>query len=80
MFDDFLAKMLEEHMPGKMDDQRAPKVYNLKQLGIRPPEFKVTVNFPAAIATAWKKLFEKNFRLKFGFEGTPIIIRFVKRA
>jgi GTP-binding protein len=73
--DDFLAKTIKENMPGKMDDQRAPKLFNLKQIGTNPPVFKIMVNFPAAIAGSWKKWFEKQFRLKFGFEGTPIIIK-----
>jgi GTP-binding protein len=66
-------------MPGKKEDQRAPKIYNLMQIGSNPPTFKMTVNFPAAIAEAWKKWFEKQFRLKFGFEGTPIDIKYIKR-
>lgn len=78
--DKFLDKMIEKHMPNKIEDQRAPKIYNLKQVAVRPPTFTVTVNFPAAIATAWKRLFEKQFRLKFGYEGTPIIMTFVKRG
>ncbi|MBI4049445.1 MAG: ribosome biogenesis GTPase Der [Candidatus Doudnabacteria bacterium] len=77
--DGFLEKILDQHMPGKMEDQRAPKLYNLKQIGVKPPTFKLTVNFPAALAAAWKKLFEKQFRLKFGFEGTPVIINYAKR-
>jgi GTP-binding protein len=76
----FLEKIKEEKMPGKKDDQRAPKLYNFKQIGTLPPEFKMTVNFPAAVAEAWKKWFEKQFRLKFGFEGTPIHIRYAKRS
>jgi GTP-binding protein len=78
--DAFLEKILEESMPGKMDDQRAPKIYNLKQIGINPPTFKMTVNFPAAVAPAWRKWFEKQFRLKFGLEGTPIVIHYAKRS
>jgi GTP-binding protein len=78
--DKYLEKILAENMPGKMEDQRAPQIYNIKQISVRPPTFKVTVNFPAAIATAWKKWFEKQFRFKFRFEGTPIIIRYVKKS
>ena len=78
--DNFLEKILAEKMPGKKDDQRAPKIYNIKQIGSNPPVFKMTVNFPAAVAEAWKKWFEKQFRLKFGFEGTPIKIRYAKRS
>ncbi len=77
--DAFMAKILTEHMPGKMDDERAPKIYNLKQLGVNPPIFKMTVNFPSAIAPAWRKYFEKQFRLKFGYEGTPIVFKYQKR-
>lgn len=77
--DQFLDKMIAEHLPGKMEDQRAPKLYSFQQIGIHPPAFKMTVNFPAAIAGAWKKWFEKQFRLKFGFEGTPIQIKYIRK-
>ena len=30
------------------------------------------------IAEAWKKWFEKQFRMQFGFEGTPIDIKYIK--
>lgn len=76
----FLDKMLEKHMPNKIEDERKPKIYNIKQIGVRPPTFRVAVNFSSAIATAWKRLFEKQFRLKFGYEGTPIIITYDKRG
>jgi GTPase len=75
--DNFLQKTVYENMPGKIEDQREPKIY--RQIGIRPPTFKMTVNFPAAIATSWKRWLEKQFRLKFGFEGTPIIIRYIRK-
>ena len=77
--DQFLDKILAENMPGKMEDQRSPKIYNIKQTGTRPPVFRITVNFPAAIATAWKRWFEKQFRLQFGFEGTPIVIKYLRK-
>ena len=77
--DQFLEKIMAENMPGKMDDQRAPQIFNLKQIGVNPPTFKMNVNFPAAIAEAWKKWFEKQFRFKFGLEGTPIQIKYIKR-
>lgn len=77
--DKFLGKILDEQAPGKMEDQRAPKVYNLKQIATNPPKFKLTVNFPAAIAHGWRKFFEKQFRLKFGFEGTPIEIKYIRK-
>ncbi len=77
--DTFLQKIMKESMPGKMDDQRAPQIFNLKQIGTTPPTFKMNVNFPAAIAESWKHWFEKQFRLKFGLEGTPIQIKYIKR-
>lgn len=77
--DTFLDKVIEEKMPGKMDDQRAPKLYNFKQVGTNPPVFTMTVNFPAAVAQSWRRWFEKQFRLKFGFEGTPIVVRYIKK-
>lgn len=77
--DKFLQQILNKHKPGKISDQRAPKVYHLKQIGTRPPTFELTVNFPAAIAEAWKRFFEKQFRLKFGFEGTPIEVKYIRK-
>ncbi|MBX4188218.1 MAG: hypothetical protein KW793_03750 [Candidatus Doudnabacteria bacterium] len=78
--DTFLDKMIKEHMPGKMEDQRTPKIYNLKQIAVRPPTFRVTVNFPNAIAPAWRKFFEKQFRMKFGFEGTPVVFTYIRKS
>ncbi len=78
--DAFLDKVLRQHMPGKMDDERAPKLYNLKQVATNPPIITLTVNFPSALAMAWRKFFEKQFRLEFGFEGTPVVFKYVKRA
>lgn len=77
--DKFLEEIVKTGMPGKMEDQKSPKLYNLKQIGINPPTFRFIVNFPAAIAPAWKNFFEKQFRAKFGFEGTPVIIQYAKR-
>ncbi len=78
--DNFYEKIVREHKPGKMDDEREPKLYNFKQVGTNPPIFKLTVNFPSAIAPAWRKFFEKQFRLEFGFEGTPVVFKYAKRA
>jgi GTP-binding protein len=77
--DYFLDHIIKDHMPGKVEDEREPKIYNIKQTGTRPPVFKITVNFPSAIAEAWKRWFEKQFRLKFGFEGAPILIKYVRK-
>jgi GTP-binding protein len=77
--DKFLDNILTEHMPGKVEDEREPKIYNIKQTGTRPPVFRITVNFPSALAESWKRWFEKQFRLKFGFEGTPIIIKYIRK-
>jgi GTP-binding protein len=78
--DIFLDSVLKQHMPGKMDDQRTPKIYNIKQVAVRPPTFKITVNFPNAIAPSWRKWFEKQFRLRFGYEGTPVIFSYQRKS
>ena len=78
--DYFLDQIIQKHMPGKMEDQRMPKIYNLKQVGTRPPVFKLTVNLSSAISQSWRKFFEKQFRLKFGFEGTPMVFKYVRRS
>ncbi|MBX4204932.1 MAG: ribosome biogenesis GTPase Der [Candidatus Doudnabacteria bacterium] len=79
VLDQFLDKIIAENMPGKVEDERAPKIYNIKQTGTRPPVFRITVNFPSSLAESWKRWFEKQFRLRFGFEGTPIIIKYIRK-
>jgi GTPase len=78
--DTFLDNILKAHMPGKMTDERKPKIYNIKQASVRPPTFRITVNFPMAIAPSWKKFFEKQFRLTFGFEGSPVKFYYVRKS
>jgi GTP-binding protein len=80
LLDEFLQKILLKNFPGKIDDQRAPKIYNLKQIGTKPLEFKLTVNFPAAISTGWRRYFEKQLRLKFDLFSTPVKVRYFKRV
>ncbi|HYE22276.1 MAG TPA: ribosome biogenesis GTPase Der [Verrucomicrobiae bacterium] len=79
LLDQFLDDVLRKHTPEKMQDERDPKIYNLKQIATNPPVFKLTVNLPSAIAPGWKKFFEKQFRLKFGFEGTPVVFKYIRK-
>src|SRR6185503_2466574 len=44
--DAFLQKVMTENMPGKIDDERAPKIFSITQISKRPPSFRIMVNFP----------------------------------
>jgi hypothetical protein len=46
------------------------------QVGSAPPTFLVTVlGEKESIHNNWVRFFEKRLREKFGFEGTPIIVK-----
>lgn len=54
---------------------KSPRVLGLKQKDIAPPSFEVPVAPKEVLHTNYLKYLEKQLRKKFGFTGTPIIIR-----
>jgi GTPase len=55
---------------------KSPRIYDAAQVGHAPPTFLVTVHGEKDnIHPSWLKFFEKRLREKFGFIGTPIIVK-----
>lgn len=55
---------------------RSPRIYDAAQVGHAPPEFLITViGEKESIHQSWVKFFEKRLREKFGFDGTPIVVK-----
>ncbi|MDD4994952.1 MAG: ribosome biogenesis GTPase Der [Patescibacteria group bacterium] len=52
-----------------------PKIYGMAQIGIAPPEFEIVVKTKHVIHPNYLKYIEKRMREKFGFQGTPIIVK-----
>ncbi len=58
------------------DKGRQLKIYYGTQPLTRPPTFVFFVNDPELVHFSYKRYIENNLRKTFGFEGTPIIIKF----
>lgn len=55
---------------------KSPRIYDVAQVGQAPPTFLLTVvGEKDNIHPNWVKFFQKRLREKFGFVGTPIIVK-----
>ena len=72
----FLKKMIIMNKPLAEAGTNSPYIHDVSQVGIEPPTFVVMVRGQKAVLHKnWLKFFEKRLREKFGFEGTPIIVK-----
>ena len=58
----------------------ALKVYGVTQDGSGPPSFTFYVNRSNAVHFAYRRYLENSIRSKFGFEGSPLRMRFIGRG
>ena len=55
---------------------KSPRIYDASQTGEAPPTFLITViGEKDNLHRNWLRFFEKRLRQKFGFEGTPIVVK-----
>ena len=55
---------------------KSPRIYDAAQVSVCPPTFVITViGEKESVHQNWVRFFEKRLRLKFGFEGTPIVVK-----
>jgi GTPase len=77
-----LNKMLGEILsinPPPLVKQKAIKIKYITQIGTKPPEFLFFANYPELVPESYLRFLEKQFRQYFGFEGTPIKMRFKEK-
>jgi GTPase len=55
------------------------KIVKVEQVGICPPTFIFTVNDPELVHFSAKRYLENSLRATFGFEGTPLILKFRRK-
>ncbi|MEE9305458.1 MAG: ribosome biogenesis GTPase Der, partial [bacterium] len=55
------------------------KAYYAAQVRISPPTFALVVNHPKGVTTSYRRYLVNRSRDAFGFEGTPLKIRFRQR-
>jgi GTP-binding protein len=54
---------------------RPTRLYYLTQAGVAPPTFIVFTNRPGKLHFSYERFLENRIRERFGFAGTPIVIR-----
>lgn len=75
----FLNKMVSEITtltPPPVVKQKAIKIKYVSQVGTAPPTFAFFVNYPELVPETYKRFLERQLREYFGFEGTPIFVKF----
>ncbi len=70
----FLETVPLDSLPGAA---RTPlRIHELQQSGVGPPTFVALMDRPAKVHFSIERYLENRLREKFGFPGTPIVIRF----
>ena len=79
----WLQEAVRRHEPAlgrKSKHVRRPlRFFYAAQIGVRPPKFVFFCTDPSSIQTAYKRYLENRLREEFGFDGTPIRMRFRAR-
>jgi GTP-binding protein len=71
-----LGKVVKQKRPLATLGPKSPRVHSLTQVGVEPPEFLVTVvGEKETVHPSWLKFLERKLRDKFGFAGTPIVVK-----
>lgn len=77
-----LNKLLEDALavnPHPTVKGRKVSIYYVTQPGVKPPTFVFFANEPDLIHFSYRRYLENRLRESFGFDGTPISIKFNKR-
>jgi GTP-binding protein len=74
----FFDEVLETHPPPTMGG-RAVRLYYVTQAESRPPTFVVVTNEPDNVHFSYQRYIQNQIRKRFGFEGTPIRIRYRRK-
>lgn len=74
----FLVKIIKIHPPAKGKGIKKPRVYELKQVNINPPEFIVRIGAKEDLHASYLGFIKNKLREKYEIIGTPIKIDVVK--
>jgi GTPase len=75
----FLAELREARQPPSRDGRRLNLLYGT-QTQTRPPRFRFFVNDPGLVTRDYGYWVENQLRERFGLEGVPVSIDFVRRS
>ena len=75
----FLGELREARQPPSRKGKRLNLLYGT-QVTTRPPRFRVFVNDPGLVTRDYGYWVENRLRERFGLEGVPVSIDFVRRS
>ena len=75
----FLRELREARQPPSRGQKRLNLLYGT-QVQVRPPRFRLTVNDPSLVTRDYGYWVENRLRDRFGLEGVPVSIDFVRRS
>ncbi|WP_040666290.1 ribosome biogenesis GTPase Der [Nitrolancea hollandica] len=70
-----LREALHRHPPPSKPGKWV-KFYYVTQASVAPPTFVFFTNYPENVHFSYRRYLENTIREQFGFEGTPIVLRF----
>ena len=71
-----LKAAIARHKPVPYSGPKAPRIYDVTQIGVKPPTFDLSVvGDKIGVHESWLRFFENQLRGKFGFHGTPVMIK-----
>ena len=74
----FMEQVIAKHSPPTQGG-RAPRIYYITQVSSGPPHFVGISNAPEYISAAYTRYVSNQIRKNFGFEGTPLVVKFRNR-
>ena len=74
----FMEQVIAKHAPPTQGG-RAPRIYYITQVSSGPPHFVGISNAPEYISSGYARYVSNQIRKNFGFEGTPLIVKFRSR-
>jgi GTP-binding protein len=75
---EFLSRIIKLHKPAKGKGIKRPWIREFKQVKSNPPVFTARIGSNEDLHFSYLRFIENRLRQKFGFLGTPILIRITK--
>lgn len=70
--DKFIKKVIRRHKPSRDKGVAHPYIYRLRQTGVNPPRFELTIKYKKSLHESYVRFIQNQLREQFGFTGTPI--------
>jgi len=78
--DKFLGRIVKIHLPTKGKGSKKPRLYEIRQSGVRPPRFEVRIGAKEDLDYSYLRFIENQLRIQFDLTGIPIRVRVIKKS